>query len=294
MNIIAPRDLESLLTLVYCLADDARPTPLQQRKPRSLTDAEIVSLGVAQAVLGFPSERRFLRAGKAILGNLFPHWPEQSRYNRRLRDAAGLLHEVLQRIARLSGAADDNILLVDATLVKAGRQWVTTRRSALRDVAGTTRNLQDKGYFWGFRLHLLTTQDGFPIAYALTGASHPERPVLLDLVDGLRMAGRAIFADKGYTGAWVREEIERYGGRIFTPIKAGRHTASKNPYAYVRQPIESAIQTLKRELSLELAGGRTVEGVRARYLQRLLALGAVIWLNKENGAPPRSTVAYDH
>ena len=54
-------DLDLLCTSVYCTADDLLP----QKPPnwrRQLTDAEVVTLCVAQVMMGIPSDRRFLRA----------------------------------------------------------------------------------------------------------------------------------------------------------------------------------------------------------------------------------------
>jgi hypothetical protein len=63
----------------------------------------------------------------------------------------------------------------------------------------------------------------------------------------------------------------------------------------LRQVVESINQTLKAQLDLERHGGRTVAGVCARILQRLLALTAVIWHNDHTGSPiHRSLTAYDH
>jgi hypothetical protein len=39
---------------------------------RKLTDAEVVTLCVAQVLMGIPSDRRFLRAARRQLGHLFP------------------------------------------------------------------------------------------------------------------------------------------------------------------------------------------------------------------------------
>ena len=63
----------------------------------------------------------------------------------------------------------------------------------------------------------------------------------------------------------------------------------------MRQVIESVNDTLKGQLDLERHGGRTVDGVTVRVLQRILALTAAIWHNDTTGQPVmRSLVAYDH
>ena len=63
----------------------------------------------------------------------------------------------------------------------------------------------------------------------------------------------------------------------------------------MRQVIESVNDTLKGQLDLERHGGRTVDGVTVRILQRILALVAAIWHNDATGQPVmRSLIAYDH
>jgi hypothetical protein len=49
-------DLDLLLLVVYCIADDFLPKPAPNT-PRKITDAEIVTLCVAQAIMGIPSDR---------------------------------------------------------------------------------------------------------------------------------------------------------------------------------------------------------------------------------------------
>ena len=59
-------------------------------RPR-LSDAELVTLAVMQALLGFTSEARWLRHAHAHLRHLFPYLPGQPGYNKRLRAAAALI-----------------------------------------------------------------------------------------------------------------------------------------------------------------------------------------------------------
>ena len=52
-------DLDLLLIAVFCTADDLLPERSGNAR-RRVTDAEVVTLRVAQAVMGIPSDRRFL------------------------------------------------------------------------------------------------------------------------------------------------------------------------------------------------------------------------------------------
>ena len=64
-------DLDLLCISVYCTADDLLPARSGNGR-RKLTDAEIVTLCVAQVLMGIGSDRRFLRAAKRQLGICFP------------------------------------------------------------------------------------------------------------------------------------------------------------------------------------------------------------------------------
>ena len=75
-------DLDTLATALYVTSDDFLADNPQHRpwRPRvglapRLTDAELVTLVVLQALLGFTSEARFLRYAKASLRGMFPYLP---------------------------------------------------------------------------------------------------------------------------------------------------------------------------------------------------------------------------
>ena len=72
-------DLDLLLIAVYCMADDflpARPGNARRR----ISDAELITLCVAQAMMGMPCDERFLRAARRQLGHLFPYLPERTAF----------------------------------------------------------------------------------------------------------------------------------------------------------------------------------------------------------------------
>jgi len=52
-------DLDTLCITVFCTADDLLPERAGNAR-RRVTDAEVVTLCVAQAIMGIPSDRRFL------------------------------------------------------------------------------------------------------------------------------------------------------------------------------------------------------------------------------------------
>jgi hypothetical protein len=72
-------DLDLLLTAAFCAADDLPPKRARNAR-RRITDAEVVTLCVAQALLGISSDRQFLRAARHQLAGLFPILPTQDAF----------------------------------------------------------------------------------------------------------------------------------------------------------------------------------------------------------------------
>lgn len=98
-----------------------------------LSDAELLTLAVVQALLGYTSEARFIRYAKTDLTELFPYLPKRPGYNKRLRAVATMVRHVTAALVRRCVSCTDDIWLVDSTPVECGRSRQTTKRS---DLAG--------------------------------------------------------------------------------------------------------------------------------------------------------------
>ena len=284
-------DLDTLCIAVYCTADDLLPAPPGNGR-RTVTDAELVTLSVVQAILGIPSDRRFLALAPRLVGHLFPRLPGQSGYHKRRRRLVETIEWLSGVFATQSTGASDDLLLLDSTPIECGRSIETTRRSALAEIAAVGYCASHSRFFWGMRLHLLAAPDGTPRAAALAGATRDEREVGAELVArARRLGGETILCDKGYAGREFAEAVAALGARVVRPRR--RDEPGRGPHlAPVRQRIESIFWTCKDVLTMERHGARTLAGLRERIAQRLLCLAACIWLNHQLGRPSRSLVAY--
>ena len=74
-------DLDLLLTVVYCIADDFLPERAANAR-RTVADAEIVALAIAQALLGCRSDAQFIALASRRLRHLFPALPERSAFHK--------------------------------------------------------------------------------------------------------------------------------------------------------------------------------------------------------------------
>jgi len=301
-------ELDTLATALYVKTDDLlKESPyLAPWRPRvgiapKLADAELVTLAVLQALLGYTSESRWLRFAQAHLRHLFPYLPGQPGYNKRLRAAAGLVTAVIRVLAADTSLWTDDVWVVDSTPVECGRSRETAGRSDLAGWAQYGYCASHTRFFWGLRLHLLCTLGGLPIGFALTGAKADERQTLLGIFDadpGLVASrpGQVLIADKNYYGAGFEAALAGAGLTLLRPARKGEpQRPGTRFFKPLRQVIESVNQTFKAQLDLERHGGHTPAGVMVRVLQRILALTAAIWHNDKTGAPVhRSLTAYDH
>jgi DDE family transposase len=301
-------DLDTLATALYVTTDDlltAHPERVPVR-PRvgiapQISDAELLTLAVMQALLGYTSEARWLRYARAHLLAMFPHLPQQSGYNKRLRKLAATMAWLVRMLGAQTGIADDDVWVVDSTPVECGRSKQTVRRSDLAGWAEYGYCPSHSRYFWGLRLHLVCTLGGLPVGFALTGAKADERQTLLGIftADPALVAdrpGQTLIGDKNYFGKDFEQDLVEAGVELLRPARKGEdERPGARLFKPLRQTIESINQTFKGQLDLERHGGRTPAGVMVRVLQRVLALTAAIWHNDKTGQPvKRSLVAYDH
>jgi Transposase DDE domain len=283
-------DLDLLCISVYCTADDLLPERPGNAR-RRLTDAEVVTLCVAQVLMGIPSDRRFLRAARRQLGHLFPQLPSQDAFHKRRARLAATIEWLIGVFASQSPGASDDLLLLDSTPVECGRSAETTRRSQLADVCGYSFSPSHSRWFWGCRLHLACAPDGTPPAAALAPADRPEREVALTLLPRALSGGETIVCDKGYAGRAFADSVAALDGTILRPAR--RDEPNQGPHlAPIRQRIESVFWTCKDLLSLERHGARTPHNLFARIATRLLALAACITLNHQLGRPSRAIADY--
>ena len=297
-------DLDDLLTALYVLVDDLLPARRGAgRRPR-ISDAELITLAVAQILLQCHSERRFLRLAGRQLGHLFPYIPKQPGYNKRLRSLAGEICLVIEHLARSSPSFCDRIRLLDSTPVPCGASRETRKRSELAGWAAYGWCASHSRPFWGLRLYLLCAPDGMPVSFCLAPANEPEREVAAALLDRARQrqmldGGEIIIGDKGFAGREFEQLVSSFDATLIRPDRKDE-AARFGKLGRVRQWIESIINTTKSQLSLELHGGHIPDGVWARVCQRVLALAAGVWHSWQLwqagliDTPGRHFTHYDH
>ena len=285
-------DLDTLLIAVYCAACSLFPAPPSRRprrgRPQLISDNELICLMVAQMLLGEPSERRFLPVAGWRLAHLFPRLPARSTYNERCRALAPKLVALWRAIAAELPGFHDTLLLLDTTPLPCGQSRATVERSQLAPYCGFGYSPAHSRFFWGMRLVLLCGPDGTVIDFELVAADTPEREAGLALLARQPLHGQLVLCDKGFAGREFERTVAELGALLLRPSRTDEPERAQPPIGFIRQRIESIVQTLKDQLALERHLAKTPAGLFARIAARVLALCAAIHLNWQTGRPPRA------
>jgi len=134
-------DLDTLATALYVTTDDllrAHPERVPARPKATIaprtSDAEMLTLAVMQALLGYTNESQWLRYAHKNLLVMFSNLPLQPGYNKRLRKLAATMSWLIGELGRQSSVAADDVWVVDSTPVECARSRETVKRSDLARV----------------------------------------------------------------------------------------------------------------------------------------------------------------
>ena len=282
--------LETLVIAGYVFATSLaipRPGPVGL-----VSDPELIALAVAQAITGLCSDRQFLGTIGKLLPGFFPHLPDQSQYNRRLRRLTGSIAAVQLMVAEL--IAEGEIRLVDGTLIACANYPGCASKSLFAPDAAYGYCPSKSLFVWGMRLVMICDIKGVPVGYDLVGPkTGQERESAWQLAHA--HPGSLLFADGGFWGTEYNETMRLIDIALITPNKhkLGQRPPSEIAKARIRLVIESLFSNLKRQMRLDDHLAKTTPGLAQRIAQRLLALTLGMLLNIQLGRPPRALAAYD-
>lgn len=247
-------DFETLVTVIFVLVDDwyqLEGKILRGNLPGArpvMSDSEILTLALVMDYLPFPGETQFIGFIRANYREWFPDLLDKTQFNRRLRKLGVLFELLRRRWVKQLGGLDERRMLIDTKPIPViGYR----RRKKYSDFEGSA----NYGYcaarklnYFGYKLVMLSTLEGLPLAYELVPANTDERQAVegvLQLVNGCD-----IYGDKGFIGQeWQAQITESTGNRIWTIQRENQdqqHSATFNRLlGKVRQRIEGVFHEIQ-------------------------------------------------
>ena len=286
-------DFESLLVIIFVLVDDWYQVEGKPLKPKScgakpeMSDSEILTLALIMDYLPFPGESQFLGFIRANYGQWFPSLLERSQFNRRLRRLGGLI-ELLRRkwVAQLGGL-NANSFVIDTKPIPVVGYKRSKRHSNFEGSAGYGYCASRKMKYFGYKLVVLSTLKGLPIAYDLVCANTDERKAVEGVVQVV--CGCDIYGDKGFIGRdWQQEVTRSTGNRIWTIQRENQHqqinSNLKRLIGRIRQRIEGVFHEIQNTgRNPERLLNKTIEGLATHMAAKIASHTLRLLLRRQFG-----------
>ena len=264
-------DFESLLVIVFVLVDDWYKSSKKLLKSKSagvkpeMSNSEIMTLALMMDYLPFPGESQYLGFIRANYGKWFPNLLERSQFNRRLRKLGAEI-EILRRMwVQQLGSGDEKSFVIDTKPIPVVGYRRSKKHSDFDGSASYGYCAARKMKYFGYKLVVLSTLDGIPVAYELVPANTDERKAVEGVLQMVR--GSDIYGDKGFIGQhWQSEVTLSTGNLIWTIQRENQHQkvspGLKRLISKVRQRIEGVFNEIQNTgRNPERLLNKTVQGL---------------------------------
>lgn len=206
------------LAVVYCLVDDGLKSEKNGGNWRKsnhnpkCTDAEIIAVALMQSYFGTATLKRTYLLVKANDEQAFPHLPSYQQWLARWHRLSFQMGAILESIP-LNIKDTEEIYLIDSFPINLCQPIRHGRVNLLRD-QGAAFGKGTKGWFFGFKLHVLATRTGQIVGAVLLPTSYDDRAGARMLAS-LMTEGSLCLADLGYRGANFQLDMYEEEGVLF-------------------------------------------------------------------------------
>lgn len=235
------------LILVYCVADDGLKSKdngghwrRSNHQPKC-TDAEIIAVAMMQSYFGCATLKRTYLLVKANEPKAFPHLPSYKQWLARWHRLSFQMGALLESIP-LSIRDLEEIYVIDSFPIPLCQPIRHTRVNLLRD-EGAYFGKGTKGWFFGFKLHVLSTRTGQIVGAVLLPTSYDDRQGARMLAS-LMEEGSVAIADLGYRGAKFQLEIYEEEGVLFLTRADIDDQGMKIIHSIIRERVEGVFSSL--------------------------------------------------
>jgi hypothetical protein len=216
------------LTALYVFVDDfltAHPTLAQWRQSSHDTpefaDAEVLTLALLQSCLGVASLKQTYRLVAHNYRSAFPHLCSYPQWIARLQSLTVQISALLITTAQIS-AQSPAFYLIDAKPLPVCHRLRHGRGRLLRE-DGAYWGKTSKGWFFGFKLHVLRHIDGRIVNLILTPGNGDDRVPVSALLESVE--GGVTLGDLGYRGQQRAEEWAEEAGMLVLTRGCSREKA---------------------------------------------------------------------
>lgn len=261
---------DTYIVTAYSVIDDLlRACDYQDDLRATISAAEILTVAVVAAKY-FQNHHERALCLLIKLGDI--RAVSVSRFNRRLHALRDWLYGIVTLLGELFAGGE--VFIIDSMPLPVCKRVRANRCKKVRGKAYCGYCAAKREKFFGWRLHLICTADGIPVAFDLLPAAEHDLTPIHELTANLP-AGAAVFGDKGYISAEDAATIlEDTGVRL---VSIRRKNMTSNTWAddfdlrLYRKRIETVYSQMEA-MGIQRLHVRTNLGVDLKAWASLLAL----------------------
>jgi IS5 family transposase len=262
---------------------------LYRNRPK-MSDCEIIALAITGESLGIDSESYFWGKLKSEYAIVFPNLIDRSNYNRRRKRLYPLVEELNQTIANEMNHGE-TVFLVDSIPVPVCQIAREKRSKICKENFETAPDkgfsAVNKSYYYGYKLHLLTSVRGVFHSMDITKASIHDIHYLSE-VKHTGLNNCTLIADKGYLSATYQLDLfTSCNVELQTPKRCNQKNYS--PFTPVfkraRKRIETLFAQLCDQFMLKRNYAKSILGLSVRILSKITAVTLLQLINLKNDKP---------
>lgn len=263
-----------------------RPYP---RKPK-LSDCQVLALSITAESMGIDSENYLFGKLKKDYKADFPNLLHRCNYNRRRKTLSPYLKHLNQFLADKMNASE-NTFIVDSIPVPVCR---AVREKSSKVCRESFETAPDKGYsavnkawYFGYKLHLVTSVNGVFQAMDLSKASVHDIHYLNDIKhSGLNNC--TLIGDKGYlSSAYQADLFHTANINLKTPMRSNQKNKERFEPVFrrFRKRIETLFAQLCDQFMLKRNYAKSVAGLSIRLMTKFTAVTCLQSINVQNNKP---------
>ncbi len=257
-------------------------------KPK-LSDCEIIALSVTGESIGIDSENYFWGKLKSDHKGDFPGLIHRSNFNRRRKRLYPFIEELNEHIAHFLNESED-VYLVDSIPIPVCQIAREKQSKICKDDFETAPDkgysAVSKSYYYGYKLHLVTSARGIFHSMDLTKASVHDVHYLSEIKNS-GLSTCALVADKGYLSSTYQLDLfNSCQVNLQTPKRVNQE---RIPYPVIFRRVRKRIETLFLQLCdqfmLKRNYAKSNLGLSVRILSKITAVTLLQYINSKNNKP---------
>ena len=265
---------------IYCFLDDLlfKINPEVTDSRRKLTDAQIVTTVILAAKYFYGNQASACSYMQSHYGFAMP---DKSNLNRILHKLADFIAELFRQLGLIFKHLNlSNTYLIDSFPIPVCKNIRIRGAKLLSGKTYRGYNASKREYFYGFKVHVITTAEGIPVQYLVTAGSVHDNTAFQGLDISLP-PGSGLDGDAAYINQEMKQLLLDFGG-VTLKAATRKSTLLRNTWAeelenrYYRKRIENTFADVTAKFP------RTIHAVTAKgFLLKILCFIIMLVLDKQ-------------